>query len=178
MLLDEFNIVVQVSRVASAENLADAPSRWLDQDDYKLHPRWFEWLETRYGPHDVDLFATSTNSQLPRFYSRFYCPGSSGVNSLLQPWGGQNCYANPPYEADMLSMVVQKLKEDRASATLVVPYWPAQPWWQQLMEVATDLVFLPQEHDLFAPGLGGSATFLPPPRWQVAAVRVDWPAGL
>ena len=78
----------------------------------------------------------------------------------------------------MLSMVVQKLKEDRASATLVVPYWPAQPWWQQLMEVATDLVFLPQEHDLFAPGLGGSATFLPPPRWQVAAVRVDWPAGL
>ena len=58
------------------------------------------------------------------FYSRFYCPGSSGVDSLLQPWGGQNCYANPPYDAEM-SMVVQKLKEDHASATLVVPYWPA-----------------------------------------------------
>ena len=177
MMLEEFNIVLQVSRVASADNLADAASRWLDSADYKLHPRWFKWLETRYGPHDVDLFATNTNKQLPRFYSRFYCPGSSGVDSLLQPWGGQNCYANPPYDAEMLSMVVQKLKEDHASATLVVPYWPAQPWWQQLMEITTDLVILPQEHDLFAPGLGGSAAYLPPPRWQAAVARVDWSAG-
>ena len=76
-MLEEFNIVLQVSRVASADNLADAASRWLDSADYyKLHPRWFKWLETRYGPHDVDLFATNTNKQLPRFYSRFYCPAA------------------------------------------------------------------------------------------------------
>ena len=174
LFLEQHRITLQVERVASADNEADAPSRLLDRDDYKLHPSIFAQLESRFGPHDVDLFATHVNTQLPRFFSRFFCPGTSGVDSLSQPWAGLNCYGNPPYDPAFLLAVVQKLREERATATLVVPYWRAQPWWQQLMELASDLVFLPSSTALFAPGKGGSAQYLPPPAWQAVVVRVSW----
>lgn len=173
LFLCEHNIVLQVQRVASADNLADAPSRLLDGDDYMLNKAIFRRLEARYGPHDIDLFATNNNAQLSRFFSRFYCPGSEGVDALAHDWRGLNCYGNPPYDPDLLLAVVQKLRTEQVAATLVVPYWTAQAWWQQLMEIAVDLVFLPQDTRLFAPGRGGSAQFLPPPRWQVVAVRVQ-----
>ncbi|GLC60878.1 hypothetical protein PLESTB_001686500 [Pleodorina starrii] len=172
--LQEHSIVLQVERVASADNEADAASRWVDRDDYRLHPRFFRLLERQFGPHDVDLFATHINAHLPRFFSRHHCPGSSGVNALLQPWAGFNAYGCPPLDPDFMMALVQKVREERACVTLVVPYWTAQAWWQQLMELATDLVFLPSNTALFAPGEGGSGSFLLPPQWQVVAVRVQW----
>jgi hypothetical protein len=168
------SIVLQVERVASADNIADEASRLEDRDDYRLHPQYFQLLDRRFGPHGVDLFATHANTHLPRFFSRFHCPGSSGVNALLQSWNGDNAYGCPPLDPDFLMAVVQKVREERADVTLVVPYWTAQPWWQQLMELAVDLVFLPSNTALFAPGRGGSQTYVPPPQWQVVAVRVQW----
>jgi hypothetical protein len=146
----------------------------VDRDDFRLHPQLFRILEQRYGLHDVDLFATNVNTQLPRFFSRFFCPGTPGVNSFLQSWSGVNAYANPPFDPDVLLNVVQKVREDQASVTLVVPYWIAQPWWPLLMDMAVDMVFLPSNTSLFAPGMGGSSRFLPPPQWQVVAVRVEF----
>ncbi|GIL59119.1 hypothetical protein Vafri_15951 [Volvox africanus] len=131
-------------------------------------------LEERYGPHDVDLFASHLNAHLPCFFSRFYCPGSSGVDALLQPWQGLNAYGCPPTDPQVLLAVVQKVREEQASVTLVVPYWPAQPWWQQLMEMAVDLVFFPSSTALFVsvqPGLRAEFNL---PWWQVVAVRVQW----
>ena len=96
------------------------------------------------------------------------------MNALLQSWNGDNAYGCPPLDPDFLMAVVQKVREERADVTLVVPYWTAQPWWQQLMELAVDLVFLPSNTALFAPGRGGSQTYVPPPQWQVVAVRVQW----
>ncbi|GLI70014.1 hypothetical protein VaNZ11_014748 [Volvox africanus] len=136
--LQEHSIILQVERVASAENEADAASRWIDRDDYRLHPHLFQLIENRFGPHDVDLFASHINTQLPCFFSRHHCPGSSGVNALLQPWTGHNAYGRPPLDPDFLMAVVQKVREEQACVTLVVPYWTAQPWWQQLMELAVD----------------------------------------
>jgi Reverse transcriptase (RNA-dependent DNA polymerase)/DNA N-6-adenine-methyltransferase (Dam) len=175
--MDQHGIILQVERVASADNLADAPSRFIDHSDYKLHHKIFQRLERLYGPHDIDLFASNLNAQLPCFFSQFHCPGSSGVNSLIHTWHGSNCYANPPFDADTLLSVVQKIAQERCAITLVVPYWTAQPWWQLLMEMAVDMVFLPRTHNLFTPGLGPRSSSLPPPAWEVVAVRVEWPSG-
>ncbi|GIL60102.1 hypothetical protein Vafri_14763 [Volvox africanus] len=100
--------------------------------------------------------------------------GSSGVDALLQPWQGLNAYGCPPTDPQVLLAVVQKVREEQASVTLVVPYWPAQPWWQQLMEMAVDLVFFPSSTALFVsvqPGLRAEFNL---PWWQVVAVRVQW----
>ncbi|GLI70838.1 hypothetical protein VaNZ11_015851 [Volvox africanus] len=47
---------------------------------------------------------------------------------------------------------------EQACVTLVVPYWMAQPWWQLLMELPVDLVFLPSNTELlsrYLPPLSG-----------------------
>ncbi|KAG2423162.1 hypothetical protein HYH02_000150 [Chlamydomonas schloesseri] len=143
-----------------------------ERDDYRVHWSYFRRLEAWFGPHDVDLFASAGNTQLPRFFSRFFCPGSSGVDALAQPWGGLNAYGCPPADPDFLLAVVQKLREERAAATLIVPYWPAQPWWPLLMELASRVVFLPSSTEVFTLAhRGPSCGRLPP--WQVAAVRVE-----
>ena len=170
----KLGITLRVQRVNSADNIADAPSRFVDEADFKLHSRWFDFIDARFGPHDVDLFATNLNAQLPCFFSRFHCPGTSGVDSFAQEWAPYNCYANPPYDPDLLLSLVQRVRLDRVNITLVVPYWGAQAWWQQLMEVAAEVLYLPQEFGLFLPGLGGSVVPLPAPPWQVAVVRVVW----
>ncbi|GIL50946.1 hypothetical protein Vafri_7022 [Volvox africanus] len=173
-LLQLHSITLQVEQVASADNIVDAASRLIDRDDYSLDPGVFAMLEERYGPHDVDLFASHLNAHLPCFFSRFYCPGSSGVDALLQPWQGLNAFGCPPTDPQVLLAVVQKVREEQASVTLDVPYWPAQPWWQQLMEMAVDLVFFLSSTALFVsvqPGLRAEFNL---PWWQVVAVRVQW----
>ena len=167
-------VVLQVRRVASEDNEADAPSRYVDRSDYKLNAAWFDYLEALYGPHEVDLFASNVNAQLPRFYSLHHCPNTAGVDSFAQDWASYNCYANPPYDPDVLLTVVQRVRLERVNITLVVPCWGAQAWWQQLMEVASDVLYLPRQLGLFSPGPGGSVRLLPPPSWQVAVVRVVW----
>jgi hypothetical protein len=92
-VLDELHVQLQVVRVASAHNLADEPSRVLDRGDYRLDPAVFACIDALWGPHDIDLFASDTNTQLPRYFSLYRCPGTSGVNALLQPWGGLNGFA-------------------------------------------------------------------------------------
>lgn len=170
-VLDDLHVQLQVVRVASADNLADAPSRLADRFDYRLSPRVFATLDALWGPHDMDLFASNSNTLLPSFYSLHRCPGTSGVNALLQPWHGLNGFANPPWETSILLQVVQKLREERASATLLVPCWPSQPWYHELMLLAKDVLPLPQV--TFSLGLTGSAQHMPRASWPIMAVRVE-----
>jgi hypothetical protein len=169
-LLDELHVQLQVVRVASAHNLADEPSRSVDRSDYRLDPAVFAALDTLWGPHTVDLFAADTNTHLPHFYSLHRCPGTSGVNALLQPWHGLNGFVNPPLETSVLLQVVQKIREDRATVTLIVPCWPSQPWYHELMLLATDTLTLPQV--TFSLGSAGSAAHMPKASWPMMAVRV------
>ncbi len=174
-LADELHISFKVVRVASADNLADAASRHLDRDDYKLSPTMFEVLSDAFGPFDVDLFASTLNAQLPHFYSATRCPGTAGVDALMQCWKGMKCYGNPPFGSDMLLQVVQKVRLEQAEVVLVVPDWPGQAWHQELLLLADRVWRLPTGVPLFASGLRGGEVLAPPPTWGVLAVHV--PAG-
>jgi Reverse transcriptase (RNA-dependent DNA polymerase)/DNA N-6-adenine-methyltransferase (Dam) len=171
-LCDELHISFKVVRVASADNLADAASRHCDRDDYSLCPSAFAAISRMYGPFDVDLFASSNNAQLTKFFSATRCPGTAGVDALLQSWRGMRCYANPPYSAEVLLQVVQKVRLEKVDVTLVVPDWPGQAWHQELLMLADSVWALPRGIPLFASGQRGSKVFAPAPRWGVLAVHV------
>ena len=49
----------------------DDVSKLLDGSDWRLHPGIFSSLESRWGPHTVDLFASSKNAQCHRFSPNF-----------------------------------------------------------------------------------------------------------
>ena len=171
-LADSMHTTFKVVRVASADNLADAASRFVDRDDYKLAPAIFRQLEQRWGPFDVDLFASTVNAQLPQFFSATRCPGTAGVDALMQCWSGMKCCGNPPFTAEVMLQVVQKVRLEGAEVVLVVPAWLGQAWHQELLLLADEVWQLPAGVPLFAAGVRGSERLSPPPRWGVQAVHV------
>ena len=42
----------------------------------------FRWLESLWGPHNDDSFASPWNSQTERFNSRFWAPGTEAVDAF------------------------------------------------------------------------------------------------
>lgn len=170
--LEGFNTRLIPTYVRSEDNPADGPSRLQDRHDYQLHPTIFRWADRRFGPHTVDAFATASNAQLPRFWSRFFDPASEAVDAFAQSWQDEHIWANPPFTNEVLSRVVAKLQEDHATATVCVPYWPQHQWFGQLLRLATSLVIIPSRTGLFAPASLGNRVFLPAPDWDVALVQV------
>ena len=59
-------------------NFADELSKLLIPDDWRLAPKFFKLLEARWGPHSVDLFASSDNTQCEKLYSLHWCRGTAG----------------------------------------------------------------------------------------------------
>ena len=172
-LLDDNNIVLSPKYIRSADNwFADHLSRQSDDGDWRLNPRCFRLLQRAWGPHTVDRFATANNTQLPRFNSAWADPRSEGLDAFAQHnWGEENNYCNPPW--DLLDRLAQLLHETpSAGATVVAPHWPAQPWFQQLQEMACDTLLFPAAPDLFCPGRLGSSVFIGPPRWSVICFRI------
>jgi hypothetical protein len=86
-LIDTNNINVRARYIRSAANVcADRLSRETDKDDWQLNLRIFTYLDSLWGPHSIDRYATQGNSQLPRYNSRWRDPTSEAVECLHLPY--------------------------------------------------------------------------------------------
>ena len=65
-------------------------SRIVDYDDWRVKRDYFLLAEKKWGPHSVDRFANHENTQLSRFNSRFWCPGTEAVDAFSFSWAGEN----------------------------------------------------------------------------------------
>ena len=113
--------------------LADSLSRahsivWTEWtlDRSVLQPVWDSWMT----PH-VDLFATRYNYRLPLYVSPVPDPLVFAVDAFSISWSILLSYAFPPFP--VLTKVLRKAREDWATLVLVAPYWPAQPWFPDLL---------------------------------------------
>jgi hypothetical protein len=158
--------------------LADGLSKVRDSADWKLLPHWFAQLSARWGPFDVDRMASHMNAQLPRFNSRFLCPGTEAVNCFSQDWRGCNNWVNPPFH--LISRVAMHMRFCRAKGCVLVPYWPGAPWWHLLFPDGKNkgpgvkaVWHFPKKQALFAEAYGGSHTSRPP-ICHLMAVFIDF----
>ncbi|CAI7873754.1 unnamed protein product [Closterium sp. NIES-53] len=74
---------------------ADEISKAVDHDDYSLKTPWFRILERCWGPHSIDLFANSRNSQLPRFCTKIPHPQATArthasLTLIIPHWPSAN----------------------------------------------------------------------------------------
>ena len=67
-----------------------SPIRIIDYDDWYINHEVYKWLDTKWGPHTVDWFATCYNAQVERFNSRYACPGSEAVDAFTVDWSMEN----------------------------------------------------------------------------------------
>lgn len=123
------NIFLFASYISSIENsIADAESRTPDPDtEWSLSVIAFRRVARALGPFDIDLFASSINTKSDLYASWFPDPGSVAVDAFTFSWEKLNFYAFPPFI--LLPRVLRKIIDDKATGTLVVPWWPSQPWF-------------------------------------------------
>ena len=163
--------------------LADALSKFHDSDDWMLNTRLFRILDKLWGPHTFDRFASANNKQCGKFNSRFWCPGSAGVNALAYDWVGENNWINPPFA--LIGRVLLHMKACKAVGTIIVPRWPKREWWPLLRAhngagwapyvVDVRCLNTNRQADVFLPGPGSANTIVVgAPKWLVFALRVDF----
>jgi hypothetical protein len=168
--LDENNIYLDTSYVRSADNPADSLSRERDPSACQLRPSIFARLDRQWGPHSIDRFASATDALLPAYNSRVLDPTSSGCNALAQNWGRGEYrnWAHPPWRD--IPAVVFLLRETGAAATVIAPWWPAAPWFPDLMAITADFERLDPACSLLYNGRPWSAPH-GLPRTHIAASR-------
>ena len=163
-----------------ANQQADFISRIIDYDDWSLHPVLFKTLDQEWGPHTIDRFASYFNTQLPRFNSRFWNPGTEGVDAFTCDWrGGNNWWCPPVY---LVPRVLRHAQETGACGTLLVPKWPSAPFWPMLFNregkgnlpglLATKEIDKSQV--IICPGRAGSNLFKGKPNTNVIAIRLEF----
>jgi Reverse transcriptase (RNA-dependent DNA polymerase) len=172
--LDLHDITLSARYIRSGDNWwADSLSRDQDKGDWQLRRCWFERLDRMWGAHTVDRFATRANALLPRFNSAWWDSKSEGLDAFAQSnWAQENNWCHPPADDRVLDRLAQLLDETGAAATVLVPHWPAQPWYQRLQQLATQAYRLPAERGLFTHGSRTACTTAAPPPWSVIAFRL------
>ena len=159
--------------------LADYYSRIVDYDDWMLNPAVFAWLDSLWGPHTIDRFASPRNTQVERFNSRFWTPGSEAVDAFTCNWGEDNNWWCPPVY--LVPRVIRHAQNTNANGTLVVPQWPSSPFWPLLFpdgvtpaKFVKECLELTKTKTLILPGQLGSSLFKGLPNTPVLALRVEF----
>lgn len=88
---------------------------------------------------------------------------------MSQNWASDNCWVNPPFQ--LIGSVLDKILRTKARATLIVPVWSAQPWWQRAVETCASWEELPKAEGVFTHDT--QTTPAKAPKWRVAAFRFD-----
>jgi len=159
---------------------ADDISKFIDYDDYMINDAVFNALDGLWSPHTCDRFACSYNAKIQCFNSRFYQPGSSGVNAFSQDWSHHNNWLCPP--AYLTCKVFKHMELCSAQGTLIVLLWKSAHFWPILCSdgfhwstFIHDWVILPNFPNLFIRGTAKNSIFGSKPLAFVSlALRLDF----
>ena len=136
------NVLLHLSYIPSAENPADAPSRYLSAADSKLSDDLWSYVQKEFGGevgHSVDLMSLDSNAMrdksgksLPHF-TPFNSPDSSGVNLFAQDLSKHEAIMSRPYVFPPLVLVgplLRFMERSRIPFTLIVlDIYPRRYWW-------------------------------------------------
>ena len=121
----------------------------MDRDDWRLRRVHFEWLQQQLGmTYTIDRMATRANTRVANAFCSV-CdidPDSEGRSAFLTDWTQQrlmrssNNYCFPPFS--LIGRVLQHVRECKAWATVIVPDWPSQFWWPELMAMQISVLVL------------------------------------
>ena len=130
---------------------------------YRVVDKWRDILVDYFEKNhnfrpEVDAFANKKNKRFPKFYD----------DAWSEDWS-EPLWINPPF--DVFPRVVQKLKQSDAKAILIVPNWPRQEWFKDIMDISIDIVELPHKGmKLYCEDNGKP---LPQRSWSTLACLVD-----
>lgn len=164
---------LRTTYVPSSFNPADAPSRQLiAQLEWSIDPNFFSQIDQKWGPHQVDLFASELNHQTRRFMSWKPCRRAMAWDALQQPWTGLGrVYCCPPW--NLIPAVLQKIRQERVEATVITPFWPSALWFPTANRMSmTRPIPIPRKVVLPAPG-SAPDILSKNPMWSLTAWNIS-----
>ena len=89
-----------------------------------------QFVDSSWGPHTVDHFASFYNAQVPRFNSRFWNPESAVVEAFTQDWSRDNNWLCPPVPLIIIIVrAIRYLIACKRVGSLIIPEWPSSYFW-------------------------------------------------
>lgn len=89
------------------------------------------FFSQKWGPFDIDLSADCKNNKVNKFFSKFWTPGTSGVDAFAFDWKLYNSWIVPPVH--LIADTIRHLELCTAQGTLVVPKWTSAHFWPLLV---------------------------------------------
>ena len=120
-----------------------------------------------WGRPFVDLFALRINTKLATYISPIREETSWKVDSLVQNWDGLYTYTYPP--TSLIRACLNKVRTENVEIVLIVPGWPNQEWFPDLLDLAIDFPIISHQcrscssrpsHTTFI-HIRGISTFMP-----------------
>ena len=132
---------------------ADEASRiFNDSTEWTISKTLFRQITDSLGKPDIDLFASYLNYRLKPYCAWQPDPGAMHIDCLSLGWSDFNLlYIFPPFS--LIGRILQKISTDNATAIIIVPDWPTQPWFTRLRQllVRTPLEIPVTPHTLHLP---------------------------
>ena len=133
----ERNIHIQAQYLPEILNhSADMESRSMkDRSDWKLDRQTFVKINERYGPLEVDLFASRLTAVATSVGSQIRLQRQQMHSFKTGQYGG-DMPINPPW--NLIPRVLRKTQVQGAEVILVAPVWNAQSWYALLLSLLAD----------------------------------------
>ena len=134
----ENNTWLSCQHIPGKENAADAPSRKVNEDiEWQISENVFQEICNIWGTPSIDLFASRTSHKVPLYCSWKRDPKAAFIDAFSLPWNTFELpYMFPPFST--IARCLQKLQQDQAEAIMIVPLWPQQPWFPNMLRALID----------------------------------------
>ena len=143
---------------------ADHMSKIVDFDDWTTKNEFFQFMSERWGPFTFDRFADCNNKKTARFNSKYWSPGTSGVDAFAYNWKDHNNWLVPPIH--LIPRVIRHIIECKAIGVLIVPRWQSALFWSFIVDKNGEFKSFIKEcfefHDssnIYQPGLNSNCIF-------------------
>ncbi len=107
-------------------------------DEWSTPQEFFEKLNWRFGPFNLDPCANPHNTKCANFFTE-------AEDGLTKDWGGFTTFVNPPYGRGIDKWIKKAFNESRKEETRVVMLIPARTdtkYWHQYVMRADEVYFL------------------------------------
>jgi hypothetical protein len=154
---------------------ADALSKTIDPDDWGISEHIFFiillffyffiflYFQKTIGVFTLDVFANHHNKKCVKFYSRWWCEGSSGIDAFCQSWENNMCWIVPP--PSLLAKTVLFCLKHKVNGVLIIPKWKPATYWPllfphgKLLKEFKILQEFRKPNNFFVPGLFKNSIF-------------------
>ena len=84
-----------------------------------------------YGVHILQIGFLMINAKCKQYFSKFWCPGTAGIDAFRFTWQCTNNWLVPP--SRLIPQVTNKLEHEKCKGTLIVPEWTSAPFWPMVV---------------------------------------------